>query len=122
MVKNPSRDPPSPEDLARREAWFQAYTARLEAQPPDLPLRCPCCFCRTLGERGQFEICAVCLWEDDGQDDYDADVVRGGPNGGLSLTEARANYRQLGARNAQSVDHARSPGPEELPDGNPDAA
>ena len=39
----------------------------------------------------------VCFWEDDGQDDYDADVVRDGPNGALSLTEARAIYRRIGA-------------------------
>jgi hypothetical protein len=26
----------------------------------------------------------VCFWEDDGQDDHDADLVRGGPNGALS--------------------------------------
>src|SRR5260370_42491773 len=68
------------EQAARRVNWLQRYTARLEAQPPELPLRCPCCGCKTLGERGGFEICGVCCWEDDGQDDYDADVVRGGPN------------------------------------------
>jgi len=34
----------------------------------------------------------VRFWEDDGQDDHDADEVRGGPNGSLSLTQARANY------------------------------
>jgi hypothetical protein len=42
-------------------------------------------------ERGGFEICPVCFWEDDGQDDPDADVVLGGPNGQLSLTQARNN-------------------------------
>ena len=47
----------------------------------------------TLSERGGFEICSVCWWEDDGQDDADADVVRGGPNGDLSLTQARKNFR-----------------------------
>lgn len=51
----------------------------------------------TLDERGGFEICPVCFWEDDGQDDHDADVVRGGPNAELSLTEARENYAQFGA-------------------------
>jgi hypothetical protein len=39
-------------------------------------------------------MCPVCWWEDDGQDDRDADEVRGGPNGVLSLTQARANYRR----------------------------
>jgi hypothetical protein len=62
-----------------------------------MTLRCPCCGKRTLGERGGYEICPVCFWEDDGQDDHDADIVRGGPNGSLSLSEARANYRRIGA-------------------------
>ncbi|HDV6321953.1 TPA: hypothetical protein RJR38_003806 [Burkholderia multivorans] len=35
----------------------------------DLPLRCPCCRSKTLRERGGFEICSVCFWQDDGQDD-----------------------------------------------------
>lgn len=30
---------------------------------------CPCCGYRTIKERGCYEICAVCYWEDDGSDD-----------------------------------------------------
>ena len=52
---------------------------------------CPCCGYATLNERGGFELCPVCLWEDDGQDTSDADVERGGPNP-TSLTVARRNY------------------------------
>lgn len=54
--------------------------------------RYPCCRYRTLHERGGDEICPMCFWEDDGQDDYDADDVRGGPNGALSLIQARQNF------------------------------
>jgi Cysteine-rich CPCC len=54
---------------------------------------CPCCGNLTLTHGGGFEMCPVCHWEDDGQDDADADVVRGGPNGTRSLTEAREIYR-----------------------------
>ncbi|WP_425612204.1 CPCC family cysteine-rich protein [Xanthomonas indica] len=75
----------------------------------DLPLRCPCCGYKTLSERGEFEICAVCFWEDDGQDDNDADEVLGGPNGNLSLTQARANYQQFGASRRQDLPHVRPP-------------
>jgi len=81
-----------------------------------LPLRCPCCYCRTLDERGGFDICVVCFWEDDGQDDYDADIVRGGPNAALSLTQTRANYRKFGACDARALAFVRSPKPEELPE------
>jgi hypothetical protein len=55
---------------------------------------CPCCGRRTLPERGGYDICGVCGWEDDGQDDYDADLARGGPNGNLSLTQARQAFRE----------------------------
>lgn|SRR5678816_4452960 len=54
--------------------------------------RCPCCQCLTLAEPAAFEICSVCSWEDDGQGDSDADEVRGGPNGSLSLTDARRGF------------------------------
>jgi hypothetical protein len=113
---NSSNDTPSPEEHARRLAWFDEYTARLNARPRDLPLRCPCCMCKTLGERTAFEICDVCFWEDDGQDDHDADEFCGGPNGALSLTEARANYRLFGACEEKMIENVRPPRPEELPD------
>lgn len=29
--------------------------------------KCPCCGYLTLPERGQYDICPVCLWEDDGR-------------------------------------------------------
>jgi len=107
-------DKPSPDERARRTQWFHDYCDRLDAQPSDLPLRCPCCGYKTLSHRGAFEICDVCFWEDDGQDDYDADTVRGGPNGGLSLTQARANYRRLKACDEQSMDSVRGPRPDEV--------
>ena len=57
---------------------------------------CPCCGERTLHERGGDEICSVCKWEDDGQDDQNANIVRGGPNKNLSLTAARKLWKDLG--------------------------
>ncbi|QSR20015.1 hypothetical protein CA833_22995 [Novosphingobium sp. KA1] len=59
--------------------------------------RCPCCRFATLSERGSYEICPVCFWEDDGQDDHNAELVRGGPNGSLSLLQARVNFAECGA-------------------------
>jgi hypothetical protein len=115
-----SGDNPPPDEMARRVAWFHDYVDRLANQPSALPLRCPCCRCKTLGSRGDYQICSVCFWEDDGQDNYDADHVRGGPNGRLSLTEARRNYQRLGACDERSLKHVRSPRPEELPDAEAD--
>ncbi|REK17944.1 MAG: hypothetical protein DWQ37_05330 [Planctomycetota bacterium] len=114
-MSNSPEQKPSADETARRVAWFEWYTDKLNAQPPDLPPRCPCCGYRTLVERGDFDICPVCFWEDDGQDDYDADIVRGGPNGSLSLTVARANYCRCGACDDRHINSVRPPTDEELP-------
>jgi Cysteine-rich CPCC len=110
----------TPEEIERRKQWFDDYMHTLEhrsvVQPKadGVSYRCPCCGYRTLGERGGFEICEVCFWEDDGQDDSDADTVRGGPNGSLSLTQARQNFREFGACDRKSLAHVRKPTQEEL--------
>jgi hypothetical protein len=57
-------------------------------------LDCPCCGFNTLSSISNFELCFLCDWEDDGQDDSNADEVVGGPNGDYSLTEARNNFKK----------------------------
>ena len=74
---------------------------------------CPCCRHKTLFGRGSFEICPVCYWEDDGQDDHDADETRGGPNSDLSLTKARQNYLDIKACEPSMLEHVRLPLPDE---------
>lgn len=49
---------------------------------------CPSCGFPTLNEKGSYEICTICDWEDDGQDDANAGQTLGGPNK-MSLTESR---------------------------------
>jgi hypothetical protein len=49
-----------------------------EALQPRPAFRCPCCRLKTLRGRAQYEIREVRYWEDDGQDDHDANEVRGG--------------------------------------------
>ncbi len=53
---------------------------------------CPCCGYPTLKERGGYEICVICDWEDEDQDGERADEIWGGANGNISLTEARYNF------------------------------
>jgi hypothetical protein len=65
---------------------------------------CPCCGRKTLGERGIYDICRVCWWEDDGQDNANASLALGGPNGDLSLTKARVNFIQHGIFNPARAD------------------
>lgn len=80
----------------------------------DALFACPCCGLPTLESQAGFDICPVCWWEDDGQSDEDANVVRGGPNGGYSLTGARENYRDHGDmydRN-EGIDTVKHPSPE----------
>jgi hypothetical protein len=76
--------------------------------------RCPCCKFKTLFGRSHYEICPVCFWEDDGQDEHDAEEVRGGPNGGLSLRQAQSNFREFRAIERHLFQHVRAPQPDEL--------
>jgi|GEM_PF-5504518 len=61
-------------------------------------------------------ICEVCYCEDDGRDDGDADENRGGSEGSLILTEARANYLRFGACEESMVGNVRPSRRQELPD------
>lgn len=100
VERGPGDDPSLSDDelLQQRRQWFASYTSQRNVFAPetDEPYTCPCCGHPTLDERGGYEICGVCGWEDDGQDDHDSHVVRGGPNGRLSLDAARRQYVQKG--------------------------
>ena len=86
---------------------------RPKQQPEDeATVRCPCCGSPEFAEPASFDICGVCGWQDDGQDDRDADQVLGGPNGLLSLTQARKNYLAFGS---YSEEHRRRRRPLPLP-------
>ena len=80
------------------ERGFRASLRNVYAPEGGGPYTCPCCGHRTLPSRGDYELCPECDWEDDGQDDHDSSLVRGGPNGGLSLDAARVEYRAKGGR------------------------
>ncbi len=96
VLRGPHDDPSIPDDelVRRRVEWFKAYASLKNVLAParGTPYTCPCCGHATLAERGGYEICGECGWEDDGQDNHDSAVVRGGPNGRQSLDEARAEY------------------------------
>ena len=71
---------------------------------------CPCCRHCTLAARGEYFICPVCFWEDDGNND----PARGfGPNGALTLAEGRANYQAFGACEERFRHLVREPRPGE---------
>jgi Cysteine-rich CPCC len=102
------------------QQWFQQTIDDMGkksvfAPPQDgLRYRCPCCHYKTLEERGGYDICPVCFWEDDGQDNEDANTHRIFSPNHVSLTVARENYHRFGACEERSIHHVRSPLPEEL--------
>jgi hypothetical protein len=54
----------------------------------------PICKYLTLHQRGKYEICPVCGWEDEGDEAYkDPSASTDGPNGNMSLDEARKNFK-----------------------------
>lgn len=81
---------------------------------PGVRYACPCCKYLTLTTRGWYEICPVCGWEDDGQDDHDAEELRGGPNK-VSLQKARSNYLAFGASEERRRSRVRRPNEDEYP-------
>lgn len=54
---------------------------------------CPACRYPTIMERGGFDSCYLCHWEDDGHDDPYAQDRNGGPNDS-TLNRARENFEQ----------------------------
>lgn len=91
---------------------------RLERELSEAPRYvCDCCGFKTLLNPGYYEICDVCGWEDDRDD---SNRRRGGPHAPsgpnrISLTQARANYRQFGAAKERSRPFVRDPRPDEHP-------
>ena len=71
--------------FSERRAAFEGY---IQLHRHDL-CTCPGCGYPTLTERFGYEICPVCDWEDDGQDDEQEYEIWGGPNKDLSLVEQR---------------------------------
>ena len=67
---------------------------------------CPSCGFPVFGELDAYEICILCHWEDDGQHDDEADLVWGGPNGRLSLTDSRLEFEEEYQKYSQ--EHHRS--------------
>ena len=77
---------------------------------------CPCCGHLTIPNRGEALafICPVCMWE------VDLFIASPGEpsdqNHGLTLHEARSNYKTFGAVLPRLAQHGRKPKPEELPE------
>lgn len=71
---------------------------------------CPCCGYRTLPERGAYDLCPVCWWEDDAAA-TDAESLAG-PNG-TTRAEGQRLYQRYGACDLRGVHRVRPPAPRE---------
>ena len=79
----------------------------IEWYSPDDPTprhQCPCCDYISLQERGNYLICPICYWEDDGQD-IDKLDESSGPNHGMTLREGRTNFLTIGACDEKMLQH-----------------
>ena len=74
---------------------------------------CPCCGCVTLQNRGYYEICHVCFWEDEPVASEYPDEVFGSNH--ISLNEARKNYQKFGACEQDALPYVNKPTGEEIP-------
>lgn len=76
---------------------------------------CPCCGYLTLtsANRGTFEICPVCCWEDDNVQ-FDDEDYAGGANR-VSLRQARINFALYKVSSIECKRYVRPPKPSEIP-------
>ena len=98
------------EDFATRRKAFDKF---IEASKLKL-FTCPGCGFPTLEGRGGYELCGVCDWEDDNQDDESADEIWGGPNQRLSLTENRLNIGKVLKQLAEALQGKVNDNPDEV--------
>ncbi len=73
----------------------------MSEEEPLPTVACPCCGSITLSRRGEYDICPVCFWEDDGGDDP---ATLSGPNH-MTLAEGRHNFARLGASSPAHTAH-----------------
>lgn len=72
-------------------------------------ITCYCCGHKTLTEGpGEYDICPVCFWEDDGSGFIGSDTPSS-VNNGLRLNEAQKNYQKWGAAHPDYVARVRPP-------------
>lgn len=58
----------------------------------ELLLACACCQYKTIERRGEYSVCPICFWKDDGT----LDLQDLSPVNLMTLGEARGNYKKAG--------------------------
>lgn len=80
---------------------------------------CACCGFNTLEDKGYYEICEICFWEDDHVQEADPWLDCGA--NAVSLFEAQQNYKKYGAMEKRFIDEVRAiePSDEKNPEWRP---
>ena len=65
-----------------------------------------------MNNRGEYDICPVCFWEDDLDQIEDPDLEEQANT--VSLNQARENYKKFGACEEDMLKHVRPPKEDEL--------
>ncbi|WP_373691688.1 CPCC family cysteine-rich protein [Hyalangium versicolor] len=84
--------------LQRKAQSLGIQVNTVEGEPETLHV-CPCCHYRSLPERGEYTICNVCFWEDDGSDVPDH---YSSPNH-MTLRQGRENFSRYGACSERAI-------------------
>lgn len=83
-------------------------------------IACPCCENFTIDYYDTvpiIEICPVCFWQYDSTAQKYPDRIIG-PNHGVSLNQAKKNYKNFGVFDEKYTKHVRVPAFSELPENN----
>ena len=68
---------------------------------------CKCCGYDTISEYGEYEICAICYWEDDKYQTENPESINGANK--ISLNQARKNFAEFGAVEIEFTKNVRIP-------------
>lgn len=96
--------------LSRKVSELLHQETEVVGEPEKL-LPCPCCGYRTLPGKGDYDICPVCFWEDDGTKDP---AAYSAPNH-MTLAEGQKNFERYGACSPDMKAHVDPEGAEKYP-------
>ena len=66
---------------------------------------CACCGYKSIPEKGNYDICPICFWEDDPVQEADPWCEVGANS--LSLCYAQLNYKEIGAMEERNLPYIR---------------
>lgn len=78
------------DNVRQRRKFYDEYLSNKTVQL----FTCPGCGFPTLNTREEYDICNVCNWEDEQENEEQADEILGNPNYDLSLNRNRINIER----------------------------